>query len=229
MLDVLVIAPHPDDAELGAGGSILKLQADGQRVGILDLTDGEPTPHGSPSLRAAETEAASAVLGVSWRRNLGLANRELQATLTARAAVAQVIREVKPRWLLAPYWIDAHPDHVHATQLIDDARFWSKLSKSQLGGEPHHPERIFYYFAFHLRLAVVPSLIVDISDVWERKLQAIRCYHSQFLAGVTADGVSVLERVETQAAYWGHLIGRRYGEPLACREVPGLARWRDLL
>ena len=169
------------------------------------------------------------MLGISWRRNIGLTNRELQATLPARAAVAEVIRETKPRWLFAPYWIDAHPDHLQATQLIDDARFWSKLSKSQLAGDPHHPERIFYYFAFHLRLVVTPSLIVDISDVWERKLEALRCYHSQFVAGLTPHQVSVLDRVATQAAYWGQLIGCRYGEPMACREVPGISRWRDIL
>ena len=229
MLDVLVVAPHPDDAEIGAGGSILNMRNDGLEVGILDLTNGEPTPHGSPDIRATETRAASDVLGISWRKNLGLTNRELQASLPARAAVAEAIRETKPRWLFAPYWIDAHPDHVQATQLVEDARFWSKLSKSQLAGESHHPERVFYYFALHLRLSVTPSFVVDISDVWERKRQALRCYHSQFVAGLAPDQISVIDRVETQAAYWGQLIGRRYGEPMACREVLGIRHWRDLV
>ena len=112
MLDCLVIAPHPDDAELGAGGGILKMLAAGWRVGVLDLTDGEPTPHGSIEVRRRETDAASKILGLSWRTNLGLPNRSLEPTLAARRELAVVIRQTRPRWLLAPYWIDAHPDHV---------------------------------------------------------------------------------------------------------------------
>src|SRR5947209_10208392 len=113
-LDYLVIAPHPDDAELGVGGSILLLQSQGARVGVLDLTDGEPTPFGSPEIRRRETDAASAVLGLAWRGNLGLRNRRLEADLAARAKLAGVLRELRPRILLAPYWEDSHPDHVAA-------------------------------------------------------------------------------------------------------------------
>src|SRR4051812_10963147 len=98
-LDYLVIAPHPDDAELGVGGTILLLKAQGQRVGILDLTDGEPTPHGSPEIRRQETDAASAILGLDWRGNLGLPNRSLEANLAARWKLASVIRELRPRYL----------------------------------------------------------------------------------------------------------------------------------
>ena len=103
MLDVLVIAPHPDDAELGMGGSIALLRAQGLAVGILDLTDGEPTPLGSPEIRARETAAATAALGIAWRENLGLPNRRLRATLAARGALAGVIRRTRPRWLFAPH------------------------------------------------------------------------------------------------------------------------------
>src|SRR5688500_1985411 len=114
MLDALVIAPHPDDAELGAAGAILKMKAEGWKVGILDLTSGEPTPHGSLETRANETAAATAILGLDWRENLGLPNRRLEATLEARHQLAAVLRRVRPRWLFAPYWVDAHPDHVAA-------------------------------------------------------------------------------------------------------------------
>src|ERR671939_1801500 len=109
-LDYLVIAPHPDDAELGAGGAILLLKSQGARVGVLDLTDGEPTPHGSPEVRRAETEAASRVLGLDWRGNLVLPNRSLQADLEARRLLAVKLRELRPRCVLAHYWEDAHPD-----------------------------------------------------------------------------------------------------------------------
>src|SRR5438132_4370428 len=120
-LDYLVVAPHPDDAELGAGGTILALKAQGARVGILDLTDGEPTPHGSREIRRQETDAASRVLGIDWRGNLGLTNRELLADLPSRRALAVALRQLRPRVLLAPYWDDAHPDHVAASGLIDAA------------------------------------------------------------------------------------------------------------
>ena len=136
MLDALVIAPHPDDAELGMGGTIALMLAQRMQVGVLDLTDGEPTPRGSVEIRARETAAATAALGVPWRENLGLPNRRLRATLAARAALAGVIRRVRPRWLFAPHWIDAHPDHVAATRLVEAARFWAKLTKCELPGEP---------------------------------------------------------------------------------------------
>src|SRR2546423_4256335 len=110
-LDYLVVAPHPDDAELGAGGAILALKAQGARVGVLDLTDGEPTPHGSLEIRRAETEAATRILRLDWRGNLGLPNRSLVADLDARRLLAGKVRELRPQTIFAPYWDDAHPDH----------------------------------------------------------------------------------------------------------------------
>src|SRR3954453_16801676 len=118
-LDHLVIAPHPDDAELGMGGTIALLLAGGARVGVLDLTDGEPTPFGSPEIRARETAEATAALGLSWRGTLGLINRRRDAALGARAALAGALRQLRPRCLFAPSWEDVHPDHVAASRLID--------------------------------------------------------------------------------------------------------------
>jgi bacillithiol biosynthesis deacetylase BshB1 len=229
VLDVLVVAPHPDDAELGMAGTIMKLQDDGLRVGILDLTNGEPTPHGSPEIRARETAAATQLLGVAWRENLGLPNRQLQHTLEARAQLAAVIRRTQPKWLFAPYWVDAHPDHVAATELIEAARFWAKLTKTDLPGTPHHPQRVFHYFCVHLRLVVRPDWIVDISPYWQRKLEAIGCYHSQFIAGRATEAPTFLDRLRDQAAHWGWAIGSQYGEAFACRETIGLTSLRDLV
>src|SRR5436309_1116104 len=192
-LDYLVIAPHPDDAELGAGGAILLLRAQGASVGVLDLTDGEPTPYGSPEVRRRETEAASAVLGLSWRGNLGLTNRRLEADLGARARLAGVFRELRPRFLFAPYWEDAHPDHVAASALVDAARFWAKLTKSDLPGEPHYPRRVFYYFSVHLRLHPRPSFVLDVTPHIEDKMRAIACYRSQFIEGRPATPPTVLD------------------------------------
>lgn len=228
MLDALVIAPHPDDAELGMAGTILKFKAEGKSIGILDLTDGEPTPHGSPEIRARETAAATAILGVDWRGNLGLPNRSLQHTLEARAKLAGVIRQQKPRWLFAPYWVDAHPDHVAAIELIEAARFWAKLSKTDMPGTPHHPERIFHYNCVHLRVVDKPTFVVDISEFWERKAAAIRCFESQFITGRPTEPPTFLDRLRDQAAYWGWAINANYGEAFYCRETVGLKSFRDV-
>ena len=222
MLDILVIAPHPDDAELGMGGAILKFKEEGLRVGVLDLTSGEPTPHGSLEIRARETAAATKILGLDWRDNLGLPNRSLEPTLEARSKLAGVIRQQRPRWLFAPYWIDAHPDHVAATELVDAARFWSKLTKTDMPGEPHHPERIYNYFCVHLKLAPQPAFVLDISDYWEQKLASIRAYQSQFITGRPTDPPTFLDQLRDEAAYWGKTIGVAYGEPFTSREPLGL-------
>lgn len=228
-LDLLVIAPHPDDAELGAAGAILRCKADGLRVGVLDLTDGEPTPHGSPATRAQETDAATAVLGLDWRANLGLPNRSLEPTLEARRELAIVFRQLRPRWLMAPYWIDAHPDHVAATALIEAARFWAKLSKTDMPGEPHHPERLYHYYCIHLKMVPQPAFVLDISPFWERKRAAVACYHSQFVAGRSTQTPTFLDRLRDEAAFWGKSIGVDYGEPFACREPIGLTGLTSLV
>lgn len=228
-LDVLFIAPHPDDAELGAAGAILQYKEDGFRVGVLELTNGEPTPHGTPELRAQETAAATKVLGLDWRGNLGLPNRSVEASLEARHKLAGAIRQLRPKLLYAPYWVDSHPDHVAATTLIEAARFWAKLSKSDLPGAPHFPSRILYYYCVHLRVVGQPAFVLDISRHWPRKLAAIECYRSQFITGRPTVSPTFLENLRDQAAYWGWSIGVAYGEPFASRECVGLASLGDLV
>lgn len=223
MLDALVIAPHPDDAELGVGGTIARLIGKGWKVGILDLTDGEPTPLGDPVTRAAETAAANAILGSPWRKNLGLTNRSLEPTLSNRRALASVFRRTRPRLLFAPYWEDAHPDHTAATKLVEDARFWSKLSKSDIPGEPFHPARIFYYFSVHLRIVERPSFVLDITDQAETKRAALECYWTQLVANQPAGRPGVIDAVFDRTRFWGHLAGVLHAEPFACREPLGLS------
>ena len=228
-VDILVVAPHPDDAELGMGGAILQYKAEGCRVGVLDLTNGEPTPHGSLEIRARETRAATEILGLDWRGNLGLPNRSLEATLEARGLLAGVIRRLRPNVVFAPYWIDAHPDHVAATQMVEAARFWSKLTKTDLPGEPHYPPRMVYYFCVHLKLVAQPAFILDISRTWSTKLAAIECYRSQFIEGRSTQPPTFIDQLRDQAAYWGGRIGVAYGEPFAAREPLGLYSLRDLV
>lgn len=227
-LDVLVVAPHPDDAEISVGGTILVSRQQGLRVGVVELTNGEPTPYGTPELRARETAAATEVLSLDWRGNLGLPNRQLQADLEGRRALAAVFRLTRPRVILAPYWEDAHPDHVAASSLCDAARFWAKLTRTDLPGQPYHPPTIFYYWSIHLRIHPQPAMVIDISDVIDRKMNAIRCYESQFLLGRSQEFPTPLDDIHDRARYWGWSIGRKFGEPLASREplgLPGVAPW----
>jgi len=229
MLDALVVAPHPDDAELGMGGTIVRLIGQGWKLGILDLTSGEPTPLGSLERRAAETLAANSALGNPWRMNLGLPNRSLEPTLVNRRELAGVFRQVRPRLIFAPYWEDAHPDHTAATKLVEDARFWSKLSRSDIPGAPFHPARILYYFSVHLRIVERPSLLIDISDQLEAKDQALRCYRSQLVDNQSAGKPGVIDSVRDRTRFWGHMVGVEHAEPFASREPVGLTSLDHLL
>jgi N-acetylglucosamine malate deacetylase 1 len=227
-LDILVVAPHPDDAEISVGGTILVSRAQGLRVGVVELTNGEPTPHGSPETRARETAASTKLLDLTWRHNLNLPNRMLEHTLDARRALAGVFRVTRPQVLLVPYWEDSHPDHVAASGLCDAARFWAKLTRTDLAGEPYHPPTVFYYWSIHLRIHPAPALVVDVSDVIDQKMAAIRCYESQFLLGKSSEFPTTLDDIHDRARYWGWSIGRKFGEPLASREsvrVDGLREW----
>jgi bacillithiol biosynthesis deacetylase BshB1 len=223
MLDALVIAPHPDDAELGMGGTIVRLIEQGWNVGILDLTSGEPTPLGTIDRRIAETIAANAALGNPWRKNLNLPNRSLEPTLLNRRAVATVLRQARARLLFAPYWEDAHPDHTAACKLVEDARFWSKLTRSDIPGEPFHPVRILYYFSVHLRIIERPSMIIDVSAQLDAKLAALKCFRSQLIENQPEGRPGVIERVCDRTRFWGNLAGVQHAEPFASREPIGLS------
>ena len=228
-LDLLVVAPHPDDAEISVGGVIAALVAGGRRVGVLELTNGEPTPRGTPERRAEETRAATEVLGLAWREELGLANRRLEADLVSREKLAEMFRVTRPGVILAPFWEDAHPDHVAASRLVDDARFWSKLSKTDMAGEPYWPPRLFYYFSIHLRIYPKPSFVFDISAQIETKMQAIQCYESQVIEGRSTESPTLLDDIRDRARYWGWTIGTGYGEPLVSREEVGVAGFDSIL
>jgi bacillithiol biosynthesis deacetylase BshB1 len=222
-VEYLVLAPHPDDAELGMGGTILKLLRAGKRVGVVDLTSGEPTPLGTPAKRRRETAASTAVLGLAHRENLGLRNRELEATLPARVKVAEAIRTLRPRVLFIPYWRDAHPDHLAATELAIAARFHAKLTKTRMKGEPHYAERVLFYYCTHLRTQADVAFVVDISAELPAKVRAVECYRSQFFDGRGPAAGAVVEYVRDTNRYWGRLINRQFGEPFALQEMLGLA------
>ncbi|MBI4280332.1 MAG: bacillithiol biosynthesis deacetylase BshB1 [Armatimonadetes bacterium] len=221
MAQILVIGAHPDDAEIGMGGTILKLGAQGHTVTLLDLTNGEPTPMGTPEQRAKEAQEAALVLGVERRITLPLPNRYVMDTVENRKMVAEVIREVRPDYLFIHYWEDAHPDHVAACRLCEAARFYGKLTKTDMRGEPFYPRKVFHFEAIHYRLYLKPSFIMDISDQIGRKLEAIACYRSQF--NEARGTAALLQTIKDINRYWGALIRRTHGEPFVCREEIGLA------
>jgi len=230
-LDVLAVAAHPDDAEISAGGTLLRFAERGLRVGVLDLTRGEMGTRGSREQRAQEAERASAVLGLAWRGNLDLPDGRLVNGIAEREALAAVIRAHRPRLVLAHHTEDLHPDHVAAGLMSRAAWYLSGLARlAEMGDGPqaHRPARILH---FQGHLLFDPTMVMDISAVWERKVEAIRCFASQLEARSpspeagsreeAADtgahflfGSDILARAETKARFWGEKIGVAHGEPL---------------
>ena len=228
-LDFLVVSPHPDDAEISVGGAIAVSIRQNLRVGVVDLTTGEPTPHGSLEIRRQETDRATEILGLSWRTNLELPNRSLQPDLAARRRLAEVFRLTRPQIILAPYWQDAHPDHVSASSLVDDARFWSKLSRSDMAGDPFWPPMLLHFFSIHLRIHPTASFVLDISAEIETKMNAVASYESQLVTGRSQAFPTALDDIRDRARFWGWSIGKAFGEPLINRESVGLSSLSSLV
>lgn len=217
-LDVLVIGPHPDDAELGAGGIILSLVARGQRVGILDLTRGEMGTRGNVDERRAEAEEAGKRLGVVVRRQAGLPDGGLANLQDQQRVLVPIIRELQPRVVLAPMHGDRHPDHEAAHFLVRDACYFSGLSRIAANAAPFRPEQVYFYSVY--QDAVAPAGVFDISAVFEQKLHALRAYASQLhnpeYAGAQTYVASQAfwDSIADRARYWGSRIGVDYGEPV---------------
>jgi N-acetylglucosamine malate deacetylase 1 len=228
-LDVIAFSPHPDDAEIGCGGALALAARRGQRVGVVDLTDGERATRGSPERRAAEKEEATRTLGLSERIALGLPDGELGRSHEAVARVVDLLRDSSPHTVLAPNDVDRHPDHEAAARLVRRGCFEAGLGIVG-GGALHRPAHQFSYMAHS---PFDPSFVLDISEVWEQKEAAVACYRSQFSpdGGEAATALSsgdFLELLEVRARWFGALIGAHHGEPYLCRgpvplaSLPGL-------
>ena len=218
-VDVLAFGAHPDDVEIAMSGTLLSLKAKGAKVVVCHLTDGEPTPYGNHATRLKEAAKAARLLKLDDYLILPLKNRSLQDTLPARRKVAEVIRQYQPRILFAPYWVDAHPDHWGASQLVEAARFWAKLVKTDMKGGPWYAPKLYYHLCSHLRPNVQPSFIVDTSAYHEKKLEVIRCYESQF---IKKPGSKALEFISTANRFFGSMIGTQTGEPFFSKENLGV-------
>jgi bacillithiol biosynthesis deacetylase BshB1 len=212
----LVVSPHPDDAEIAMGGTIASMIQQGVKVIVADLSDGEPTPHGSVERRKEESLIASKILGIAERRLLTLKNREIFDTVENRNVVAALIREVQPHIIFGPYWEDAHPDHVQAAALVESARFYAKFVKSELPHEPWYPKKHLYFFSTHMKVRFTPSFVFDISAQLDSKMSAIAAYASQFVENPRNQ--KRLDEIRAEAVYWGNQVGAAAGEPFVCRE-----------
>ena len=228
---ILVLSPHPDDAEIAMGGSIARLVDDGWDVVLVDLTNGEPTPNGTPEKRGVEAKKAAELLGVRQRVCLGLPNRYLVDNLEYRRVIAETIREHKPRWLFTVACPDAHPDHTATNALVQNARFAAKLTKTDMPFDPHYPKKIIYFFASHLRQHILPSFILDISEQWDRKVAAIEAYESQFVLNQNEPDQKgwIIDHIASICHYFGSRVGVRYAEPFFCPDLIALSSFEGLI
>jgi bacillithiol biosynthesis deacetylase BshB1 len=220
---ILAIAAHRDDVELTCGGTLIKAAKLGQRTAILDLTQGEMGTRGSADLRWREAEAAAEIIGCSARETLGLPDAAIENTPATREMLARVIRRFRPRVVIAPPLEGRHPDHRVSAQLIRDASFLAGLAKIAPDVPKHRPHKIVHSIAYRQDF-VRPTFVVDISDEFEQKMAAVRCYASQFdgasQAGeVYPTGESLYDVVTHYAATYGSLIRTRYGEPFFTTEM----------
>ncbi|HWZ60267.1 MAG TPA: bacillithiol biosynthesis deacetylase BshB1 [Gemmatimonadaceae bacterium] len=222
-VDILAIAAHRDDIELTCGGTLLRAAALDRTTAIIDLTAGETGTRGSAALRADEASCAAQVLGVSARENLGLPDAGIVNTPETRALLAVAIRRFRPRIVIAPAPEGRHPDHRVTATLVRDACFIAGLAKIEPTVPRHRPFKVVHCMSFREDFRK-PTFVVDISDVFERKLDAVRCYASQF-EGVTQagevypNGEPLFDIVRHQAAHYGSLIRVRYGEPFYTYET----------
>ncbi len=219
--DVLAIAAHRDDVEQTCGGTLLRMAARGLCTAILDLTRGESGTRGSAEERSREAEEAAQILGVGWRQALAMPDGAIGNTFENRLEIARVLRWLRPRVVILPYWQARHPDHATVGTLGYDACFLAGLKKIDTGAEPHRPFKIVYA---SLYADVRPSFVVDITPFIEQRHQALMAYRSQY-ANQPAGGAlfvpeeEIRERTFAEARHYGLLAGVRYGEPFVQKEV----------
>lgn len=219
--DVLAIAAHRDDVEQTCGGTLLRCAARGLRTAILDLTQGEAGTRGSAEERAREAEEAARLLGVGWRQALDLPDGAITNTLENRFKIVRVLRSLRPRVVILPYWQARHPDHAIVASLGYEACFLSGLAKIETGTKPHRPFKIVYA---SLYADVRPSFVVDITAFIEQRHASLMAYRSQYANQAAGGGLfvpedEIRERTFAEARHYGLLAGVRYGEPFVQKEV----------
>ncbi len=229
MLDILAFGAHPDDVELMAGGTIIKLVQQGYRVGMISLTAGEMGTRGTPEIRRGEFAASAEIMGLAMHRMLDIPDGGVSESEENKRKVIEAIRAWRPALLFAPYWETRHPDHAHCSHLVREAAFLSGLKKIETGQPHFRPQRLVYYCEhYHFN----PSFVVDVSATFERRIEAIRAYKSQVfnpeaLLTDTDENTHIsspeyFRSIYARAEYWGGRIGVQYGEPFLVRETIGV-------
>jgi bacillithiol biosynthesis deacetylase BshB1 len=220
-LDFLAFGPHPDDAEIGLGGTLAKHAAQGFRVGICDLTRGELGSNGTAETRADEAAAARTALGVTVNENLGWPDGAIGSDPHHVRDAVDIIRRLRPRTIAAPYWADRHPDHVNASRVLTEAAFKSGLRRYAAPGEPWRPEWICYYF---INDSATPTFVIDVSDCYDIKRKALDCYGSQFARGdeqivpTRINTPQFRQLIESRDAQFGALAGVAFAEGLIVKD-----------
>ncbi len=223
-LDVVAIAPHPDDVELHCGGLMIRLADLGYKTGIIDMSRGEMSTRGTVKERTLETEKASDILGLTYRINLELPDARLGVSETHRETLIDSIRMLRPNFLLVPHKVARHPDHEATFRLGWEAAFLAGLEKIKTGHPAFRPNQVIFYFTHHTYKDQIPSFIVDITSTFDRKITAIKTYCSQFHKPDSVEPETFISRpeflndIEIQSRYYGSLIGKAYGEPFFIRE-----------
>jgi bacillithiol biosynthesis deacetylase BshB1 len=225
-LDVLIFAAHPDDAELGMGGTIAKLTKNNLKVGLIDLTKGELGTRGTAESRQREAFNAAIALKISVRENLEIPDGDIKNTKENLMKVILEIRRYKPKIVFAPYFNDRHPDHIDASNLIKRAMFSTGLSKiktfdKEVPQNHYRPAKLFYYMQSY---SFDPTFIVDISDSFDLKMKSVECYGSQFHNPKSKEPETFISRpefinyIKSRAEFYGFAINKTYGEPFFCEE-----------
>ena len=219
-IDLLAFGPHPDDLEIGLGGTLAKHAALGHSVGLCDLTRGEMSTNGTPEERVREAEAARRILGAAWRENLSLPDRSIGGSADHVLKVVEFIRRVRPRAIAVPYAHDRHPDHQASAALLRDAVFNAKLKRYAASGDPWQAEWVCQYF---INDAGPVSFVVDVSEHYESKRQALACYVSQFsrateFAATRLNSPSFNQLIESRDSQFGAMAGVRFAEAVAVNE-----------
>ena len=221
VVDLLVFGPHPDDIEIGIGGTIARHAAEGRTVGLCDLTAGELGSNGTPAERLKEGEAAARVLGAAWRENLRWPDGGIADTPKFITDAVNVIRRHRPRTIALPYWDDRHPDHGAASRVLTIAAHRSGLRRFDTGLPPWHVDWVCYYF---INDAASPSFVIDVSDHYDKKRRALDCHKSQFApdgadaVGTRLTAVSFRQLIETRDAQFGARAGVPFAEGFVVRD-----------
>ncbi len=220
-LDVLSIAAHPDDIEHTCGGTLLRMAEAGYRTGALELTDGQMGTRGTPEIRLQEAARAAEILRLAWRGNLHMPDARLENSLPARMTLAAEVRRLRPRVVILPYWEGRHPDHYRCSEMAYEACFLAGLRKLDPQTEPHRPFKVLYS---SLYANVKPSFVVDITAQFDRRMEALLAYKSQY--GESEEGIGLFpneqeirDRLGSVARFYGNLIGVKYGEPFVIKET----------